>query len=764
MLPSPPITRSSRTKHWNPSSSDTDLLNANHHHHHATYQPETAHLSPAALSLATARQLAFDTFAVDLHQPHRPAPLPPTLPLTPLSPTMPVPVTPPPPLPSESMERSGSTSSRGSSTRTSGGSQIILSPSLPPPPPPPPRHVRDWPSRRRSSDMRMDVVPEAREYEDILDIVDAYGGSADSSFCSDVDIDALDISSRPPSPPPATSVLLAEVKRRPDSYMSKASSADDSGTFMHPSSEAQSREMEATLSSVARTSWPMPGAPLVSEHAERLATVNHMIDERLLQSLTDELHDMNVRTSIIYTGHHDDGAFADASVISGAACDRPRSLEEMASLTVSSLEFSSSLARLRQADSDFAACMPDVSENSEEDIYDGPLDEEEEEEEDEDLTDRRRAAIKEMLTTERAYVRALKRLCECFLYPLRSMSKQRTSLITNVRQGLRSVRGTLKRERRTSLNDNAGPGGRTIDAVQPRTNVPITEVDVKLIFGNIEMILSVHKRILRILEDLHHDWNAEKSVSSIYRQLLPAMPLYQVYVENFTHACATLERLTSQSKEFRKFIKQRDEEDMDAMNLKAYLNLPLRRIGRYRTYLTHQAALMSNVHDDYENVTKLLDSISQSSDKIALSVSETENRLRLQDMEKAISGLPGPISTRQRRLVHLGRLNHFTAGEGESTVEERFVLLLDDRIIWARETEADQFTFKGQLMLADAFFTDLADTPLYEHAFRVVSGSGNEVVFCAPVGENEKREWLQQLQHVLDRLDAVNNGYVSRHR
>ncbi|KAI8053858.1 hypothetical protein BDF22DRAFT_742827 [Syncephalis plumigaleata] len=87
-------------------------------------------------------------------------------------------------------------------------------------------------------------------------------------------------------------------------------------------------------------------------------------------------------------------------------------------------------------------------------------------------------------------------------------------------------------------------------------------------------------------------------------------------------------------------------------------------------------------------------------------------------------------------------------------------MLLDDRIIWSQETSPDRYLFKGQLMLLEAFVTDLADTAFYSHAFRVVSGDGNEVVFCCDNGASSKRKWIQQIQEVLMRHGAVISGYM----
>ncbi|RKP26019.1 Dbl homology domain-containing protein [Syncephalis pseudoplumigaleata] len=469
----------------------------------------------------------------------------------------------------------------------------------------------------------------------------------------------------------------------------------------------------------------MPGMPLLENPASP-APYDSGVDTMLLQSLDQELQAFNVRASFVGDTSSSDRS---SRTLSEPSDEILAQLFSHMSVEQKAPPSADSFSRLVNG-TPLQAEPPLVHGHNDGQHNDADADADNDDDDDADdmdmMAERRAASLKEMLGTERSYVRGLKRLCETFLYPLRSGSNQRQGLLNNVRQGLISVRGTLKRDRQASLP--AITPGRPVDAVQTRAHVAISNADLNMLFGNVETILAMHKRAQRMMEERYRDWSDDVPLSDIYKYLLTTMPQYQVYVENFTHACATLQRLTSQSKDFRRFVKQQDDSSLDSTNLKAYLNLPLRRIGRYFNHFNQQLAHMPPSHPDYAAMSALLKEFSRASTMIAASVTATERRLQLSDLEQLITGLPRWTSGKHQ-LIYAEKLHHFTmVGEGSQRVTH-FVMLLDDRIIWALETGPDRYVFKGQLMLLEAFVTDLADTAFYAHAFRVVSGDGNEAVF-----------------------------------
>ncbi|KAI9596140.1 hypothetical protein BDF19DRAFT_422143 [Syncephalis fuscata] len=643
----------------------------------------------------------------DLRQPHRPAPPPPP--------------TTPPAMPKQERAMSLPTPvAQPKSVPTTPRRTIRLSSSLTLPPPPPPRN--SWQQYKRlSNEKRMDPLMEVGEYEDILDIVDAYGSNSSSGDGGNSDTD--EPHHQPTMLPhipmvPTARSLSAPLPVRAGSASSsgvsftstprqsltsvdgiKSNFAEDTTLFMSTDDELIS---PLDVDHLVSISWPMPGVPL-PEKPTSPPPYDSSVDVSLLQSLDKEMHAFNVRASLV----------ADTS-----GSDRSsKSISEPSEEILDHLFHQLAIDQQKALVLNRAKRMSKSVSTGVNGQIKGHKDEHNEQEEDdedlENLSERRLTSLKEMLNTERSYVRGLKRLCESFLYPLRSASKQRQGLLTNVRQSFFSVRGTLKRDRQTSLP--LITVGRPVDAVQTRANVVINNVDLNLIFGNIETILSAHKRAQRMMEDRHRDWNNKVCLSDIYKHLLTSMSQYQVYVENFTHACSTLQRLTDQSKDFRRFIKQQDENSLDSMNLKAYLGLPLRRIGRYFNYLSQQVALTPASHPDHKNMTRLLKDFSRASEMIAASVATTESRLRLHDLEKTIVGLPR-WTNGKHQLIYAGKLQQFTMTDDNPDLCEYFVMLLDDRIVWSRETGSDRYVYKGQVMLLEAFVTDLADTSFYTHA------------------------------------------------
>jgi len=168
---------------------------------------------------------------------------------------------------------------------------------------------------------------------------------------------------------------------------------------------------------------------------------------------------------------------------------------------------------------------------------------------------------RELLQTERHYLRSILFVCQAYKIPLETAAKN-------------------------------GP-------------VIISEKSIKKIFSNIENIKEVNKEILKRLEQGAREWPYWNGVGKIFVELAPYLKLYLVYILNFDVALHTLIEKQKMHKQFREFLEKTSKDPLSCgLNLQGHLIMPIQRIPRYELLLKELLKFTIPEHVDYEPLKK----------------------------------------------------------------------------------------------------------------------------------------------------------------
>ena len=109
------------------------------------------------------------------------------------------------------------------------------------------------------------------------------------------------------------------------------------------------------------------------------------------------------------------------------------------------------------------------------------------------------------------------------------------------------------------------------------------EIDLQVLFGNIEDIAKIHSQIFKELQDIVSNWSPGKTISGFFEEQVKILfDVYSVYSNNF-HDANSILHSPCNSKHFTHLLKQ--FEHTGGEKLSKLLLSPLDRISQYSTIL-----------------------------------------------------------------------------------------------------------------------------------------------------------------------------------
>ncbi|RKP13326.1 hypothetical protein BJ684DRAFT_16265 [Piptocephalis cylindrospora] len=325
---------------------------------------------------------------------------------------------------------------------------------------------------------------------------------------------------------------------------------------------------------------------------------------------------------------------------------------------------------------------------------------------------KRRQLLRDLVQTEKTFVRSLRRLAEVFVYSLR-----KNALPSRTRR--RSLASPVF----ARFNVGSGKQGYTQD-----------QVDV--IFGNIEGILNCHKRVQRRMETTLADMGPETPLSPIIFSLIPALKLLTAYARGLPAALNALETLARSNTPFRNMLDMCEREEDE--RILEYLDLPIKRLPKYRAFVE---GLIENALD--KEYTDRADCILLGRDfrgealLAQFAIEEAENQAHIVEIQRSIFGLPHPLADPSRRFLKIGTM--YEAGE------PRLCVLFDDLFLWGKPgpPPADAWVYGGKVPLKGLGYSILADSGSRANSFRLASGKMSLVLSAD--SDMERRQWVADI-------------------
>ncbi|XP_054385371.2 spermatogenesis-associated protein 13 isoform X6 [Pongo abelii] len=277
-----------------------------------------------------------------------------------------------------------------------------------------------------------------------------------------------------------------------------------------------------------------------------------------------------------------------------------------------------------------------------------------------------------------------------------------------------------------------------------------TVAQLATIFGNIEDIYKFQRKFLK---DLEKQYNKEEphlsEIGSCFLQNQEGFAIYSEYCNNHPGACLELANLMKQGKYRHFFEACRLLQQMIDIAIDGFLLTPVQKICKYPLQLAELLKYTTQEHGDYSNIKAAYEAMKN----VACLINERKRKLESIDKiarwQVSIVGWEGlDILDRSSELIHSGELTKITK-QGKS--QQRTFFLFDHQLVSCKKDllRRDMLYYKGRLDMDDMEVVDLGDgrdkdcNLSVKNAFKLVSRTTDEVyLFCAKKQEDKAR-WLQ---------------------
>ncbi|XP_005990603.2 spermatogenesis-associated protein 13 [Latimeria chalumnae] len=320
----------------------------------------------------------------------------------------------------------------------------------------------------------------------------------------------------------------------------------------------------------------------------------------------------------------------------------------------------------------------------------------------ENIDQMRTNVIKEIMSTERIYIKHLKDICEGYIRQCR---------------------------KHTGM---------------------FTEAQLNTIFGNIEDIYRFQRKFLK---DLEKQYNKEEphlsEIGSCFLHHQEGFAIYSEYCNNHPSACAELTKLMKHSKYRHFFEACRLLQQMIDIAIDGFLLTPVQKICKYPLQLAELLKYTTSEHSDYNNIKAAYEAMKN----VACLINEHKRRLesidKIANWQVSIVGWEGQdVLARSSELIHSGELTKISK---QGKTQQRTFFLFDHQLVFCKKDllRRDMLYYKGRIDLDEVETVDMEDgkdkdfNVSAKNAFKLINKVREEVhLLCAKKPEDKQR-WLQ---------------------
>lgn len=277
-----------------------------------------------------------------------------------------------------------------------------------------------------------------------------------------------------------------------------------------------------------------------------------------------------------------------------------------------------------------------------------------------------------------------------------------------------------------------------------------TDAQLKTIFSNIEDIYRFQRKFLKDLEKKYNPENPHLSeIGSCFLQQEDGFSIYSEYCNTHPVACAELQRLMKQGRYKHFFEACRLLQQMIDISIAGFLLTPVQKICKYPLQLGELLKYTPKDHSDYAGVC----AAHKAMKNVASLINERKRRLESIDTiahwQVAILHWAGEdVLTRSSELIHSGELTRIVR---PGKTQQRSYFLFDHQLVFCKKDvlRRDLLNYRGRM---DTDLLEPVDLPdgrhaelgLLKNAFLLRHAENLNVlcVLCCKKSQDKQR-WLQ---------------------
>ncbi|TMS20526.1 FERM, ARHGEF and pleckstrin domain-containing protein 2 isoform X1 [Larimichthys crocea] len=275
-----------------------------------------------------------------------------------------------------------------------------------------------------------------------------------------------------------------------------------------------------------------------------------------------------------------------------------------------------------------------------------------------------------------------------------------------------------------------------------------------LLFSNIDPIYEFHRGFLKELDQRLALWEGRSNahVKGDYQRIgdvmlrnMCALKEFTSYLQKHDEVLTELEKATKRLKKLETVYKEFELQKVCYLPLNTFLLKPIQRLMHYKLILERLCKHYSPTHRDHDDCKEALKEVADIATQLQSSLIRLENFQKLTELQRDLIGIEN-LTAPGREFIREGCLYKLT----KKGLQQRMFFLFSDMLLYTSKgvTATNQFKVHGQLPLHGMIVEESENEWSVPHCFTIYSAQRTIVV--AASSKVEMGKWIEDLNLAID--------------
>uniref|UniRef100_A0AAZ3S8S1 FERM, ARHGEF and pleckstrin domain-containing protein 2 n=1 Tax=Oncorhynchus tshawytscha TaxID=74940 RepID=A0AAZ3S8S1_ONCTS len=275
-----------------------------------------------------------------------------------------------------------------------------------------------------------------------------------------------------------------------------------------------------------------------------------------------------------------------------------------------------------------------------------------------------------------------------------------------------------------------------------------------LLFSNIDPIYEFHRGFLKEIDQRLALWSGRSNahVKGDYQRIgdvmlrnMCALKEFTNYLQKHDEVLTELEKATKRLKKLETVYKEFELQKVCYLPLNTFLLKPIQRLMHYKLILERLCKHYSPDHPDHNNCREALKEVAEMTNQLQSSLIRLENFQKLSELQRDLIGIEN-LTAPGREFIREGCLYKLT----KKGLQQRMFFLFSDQLLYTSKgvTATNQFKVHGQLPLHGMIVEESENEWSVPHCFTIYSAQRTIVV--AASSKVEMGKWIEDLNMAIE--------------
>ncbi|XP_071373662.1 FERM, ARHGEF and pleckstrin domain-containing protein 2 isoform X2 [Centroberyx affinis] len=275
-----------------------------------------------------------------------------------------------------------------------------------------------------------------------------------------------------------------------------------------------------------------------------------------------------------------------------------------------------------------------------------------------------------------------------------------------------------------------------------------------LLFSNIDPIYEFHRGFLKEIDQRLALWEGRSNahVKGDYQRIgdvmlrnMTALKEFTSYLQKHDEVLTELEKATKRLKKLETVYKEFELQKVCYLPLNTFLLKPIQRLMHYKLILERLCKHYSPAHRDHDDCKEALKEVAEIATQLQSSLIRLENFQKLTELQRDLIGIEN-LTTPGREFIREGCLYKLT----KKGLQQRMFFLFSDMLLYTSKgvTATNQFKVHGQLPLHGMIVEESENEWSVPHCFTIYSAQRTIVV--AASSKVEMGKWIEDLNMAIE--------------